>query len=109
LTAWDLFLDPQMVAEGFWRWTRPGRYRGVPLTNFGGWFAAGVAVMAILDRVLPPDDPAPDLVAEYAVMAAMETVGFAAFFRDGVVAVVGGLTMLPIAVASVARLVGHRP
>ena len=21
LTAWDLFLDPQMTAEGYWRWT----------------------------------------------------------------------------------------
>ena len=34
LTAWDLFLDPQMVAEGYWRWHRPGRYRGIPLTNY---------------------------------------------------------------------------
>ena len=24
LTAWDLFLDPQMTAEGFWRWSRGG-------------------------------------------------------------------------------------
>ncbi len=25
LTAWDLFLDPQMVGEGYWRWTKRGR------------------------------------------------------------------------------------
>ena len=30
LTAWDLFLDPQMTAEGYWRWDRRGRYRGHP-------------------------------------------------------------------------------
>ena len=28
LTAWDLFLDPQMTTEGYWRWARRGRYRG---------------------------------------------------------------------------------
>ena len=25
LTAWDLFLDPQMVGEGYWSWVRNGR------------------------------------------------------------------------------------
>ena len=29
LTAWDLFLDPQMVGEGYWRWHRAGTYRGL--------------------------------------------------------------------------------
>jgi putative membrane protein len=37
------------------------------------------------------------LVGTYAYMAVMETLGFARFFRDPVVAVVGGLGMLPIA------------
>jgi len=43
------------------------------------------------------------LVAEYATMAAMETVGFAAFFGDRTVAAVGGAAMLPIAVTAVRR------
>ena len=42
LTAWDLFLDPQMAAEGYWRWDGPGRYRGIPLTNYAGWLATSV-------------------------------------------------------------------
>jgi hypothetical protein len=33
LTAWDLFLDPQMVGEGYWTWERRGRYRDIPLSN----------------------------------------------------------------------------
>ena len=33
-------------------------------------------------------------------MAVMETVGFARYFRDPVVAVVGGAAMLPIAAAA---------
>lgn len=109
LTAWDLFLDPQMVAEGFWQWRRVGRYRGVPLTNFAGWLLTSAAVMAFLEWALPPQARAePVLVAEYAGMAAMETAGFAVFFRDPLVATVGGVAMLPFAAAGVARVVGDR-
>ena len=43
------------------------------------------------------------LVAEYAGMGVMETVGFAAFFRDRLVAAVGGAAMLPIAALAAAR------
>jgi len=102
LTAWDLFLDPQMTAEGYWRWSRPGAYRGIPVSNFAGWALAGAVVMAALEALLPPSRHDRGLVAEYAGMAVMETVGFAAFFRDRLVAVVGGVAMLPLAAAAVA-------
>jgi uncharacterized membrane protein len=110
LTAWDLFLDPQMVHEGFWQWHRPGRYRTIPWTNYAGWLATSVAVMAALEALLPPDDEPADqaLVAEYAFMATMETVGFAAFFKDRLVAIVGGSAMMPIAVGAVAHVVARR-
>ncbi len=105
LTAWDLFLDPQMVGEGYWQWARVGRYRGVPMSNYAGWLATSVVVMAALELALPADQPADRaLVAEYGVMAGMETLGFAAFFRDRLVAAVGGVAMLPISVAAVRRL-----
>jgi len=105
LTAWDLFLDPQMVAEGYWRWIRGGVYRGIPLSNFAGWFVTGLAVMMILERALPPEPVAPDaaLVQQYGFMAVMETVGFARYFRDPIVAAVGGAAMLPLAAVSVVR------
>ncbi len=106
LTAWDLFLDPQMVGEGYWRWTSGGRYRGIPLSNYIGWFVTGLGVLALLEVLLPPaDEPDPVLVGEYGFMAAMETVGFAAFFRDRLVAAVGGSVMGTIAAAAVAGLV----
>jgi len=109
LTAWDVFLDPQMVGEGYWAWARRGAYRGIPLSNFAGWFVTGVAVMGVLELVLPaPDEPQGDLVGEYAAMAAMETVGFAAFFRDRLVAAVGGAAMLPFAVAGVVGVLRGR-
>lgn len=103
LTAWDLFLDPQMVGEGYWRWASTGRYRGIPATNFVGWFLTSIAVMGVLEVAVPArDEPAGnDLVAVYGAMTAMETVGFVAFFRDRVVALVGGAGMVPIAVAAI--------
>lgn len=109
LTAWDLFLDPQMVGEGYWAWRRTGRYRGIPATNFVGWFATGVGVMTVLDRLLPAAQEPADalLVGEYGVVAVMETVGFARYFRDPVVAWVGGASMLPIAAVAVVRRIGR--
>ena len=106
LTAWDLFLDPQMVGEGYWRWARNGLYRGIPVTNFVGWLVTGFGVMAALEVLTPvsSDRADPALVGEYAFMATMETLGFAAFFKDRTVATVGGAAMLPLAVTAMWRL-----
>ena len=117
LTAWDLFLDPQMVGEGYWRWTKRGRYRGIPLTNYVGWFLTSLGVMAVLEVALPVDADAPVdadrpvdagadpvLVSEYVGMTALETVGFAAFFGDPVVAAVGGVASAPIVVGALRTL-----
>ncbi len=108
LTAWDLFLDPQMVREGYWRWARGGIYRNVPLSNYAGWFVTALGVMIMFEEMLPTEEPDRALVAEYAGMAAMETLAFATFFRDRLVAVVGGGAMLPVATSAVGRLVGQR-
>ena len=100
LAAWDLFLDPQMVAERYWQWERPGRYRGIPATNYLGWLATGIGLMALLEVIAPlpaRGDGDPALVGLYGWMALMETVGFAAFFDDALVAAVGGGAMVPLA------------
>jgi putative membrane protein len=109
LTAWDLFLDPQMVGEGYWRWERQGRYRGIPLTNYAGWLVAGAGLMALLELVAPAA-PSVDraLVGLYSWVAVMETVGFAAFFDDRLVAAVGGLAMVPLAAVAARRTFGAR-
>jgi uncharacterized membrane protein len=106
LTAWDLFLDPQMVGEGYWRWARPGRYRGIPLGNYLGWFCTGLVVMAGLERLLPParDRADTELVGQYAFVTGMSSLGFAAFFGDRVVAAVGGAASLPAAGLALWRL-----
>jgi putative membrane protein len=39
MTAWDLVLDPLMVAHGHWVWLQGGHYFGIPVQNFAGWLA----------------------------------------------------------------------
>ncbi|ASW56051.1 carotenoid biosynthesis protein [Plantactinospora sp. KBS50] len=58
LAAWDVFLDPQMVAEGYWTWydrtpALPG-LPGIPVGNYLGWLAVAVLLMALLDRTAGP-------------------------------------------------------
>ncbi len=38
MTAWDVVMDPMMVASGHWVWEVNGAYFGVPLQNFWGWW-----------------------------------------------------------------------
>ncbi|MTL12793.1 carotenoid biosynthesis protein, partial [Nocardia seriolae] len=70
--GWDLFLDPQMVADGQWSWRStvaglPGLER-IPVTNYVGWFGVAVA-MAVLLEVW--DRTAPDTGAGRAVPVAV--------------------------------------
>ncbi|MEV4749268.1 carotenoid biosynthesis protein [Streptosporangium amethystogenes subsp. fukuiense] len=96
LTAWDVFLDPQMTRLGLWIWQAPGPYRGVPLGNFAGWLVVSLLVMVLIERLVPePAAWSAGLVSIYTAMAVMETVGFAAVFDppDPLVAVAGGTCM----------------
>jgi putative membrane protein len=52
LTAWDLFLDPQMLRLGLWEWVHPGPYRGVPISNLVGWLVVSFLVMALIGAIL---------------------------------------------------------
>jgi uncharacterized membrane protein len=66
LAAWDLFLDPQMVAEGFWTWRAatpalPG-VPGIPIGNYLGWLGFALVLMAVLSSLLGSsnDNPGDD-------------------------------------------------
>jgi uncharacterized membrane protein len=52
LAAWDLFLDPQMVAEGYWTWADPRPalpgVPGVPVCNYLGWLAVALVMTALI-------------------------------------------------------------
>lgn len=90
MAAWDLYLDPQMVAWGFWRWAEPVGYFGVPWVNFAGWFIVAALVTAIV-RPLPV--AAPPLLVIYAVVWIFQAIGMAAFWGLGGPALFGFAAM----------------
>lgn len=48
LMATDLLIDPLASGTlGFWRWSHPGFYFGVPLSNFAGWFLVSLLMFAM--------------------------------------------------------------
>lgn len=108
LASWDVFLDPQMVSAGHWRWRDPTPslpgVDGIPLTNFLGWLLVAVVMVGVLDRTLPrvpADDRQP--ASLYLWSYASQVLGNAAFFGRPSVAAVGGALMglvaLPYAVS----------
>ncbi len=101
LASWDLFLDPQMVDAGFWRWENVGvqlpGIPGIPVTNFLGWAFVSVLVIGLLHALIPrvertaAEDAVPSLL--YLWTFASQVLANAVFFGRPWVAVIGGLAM----------------
>jgi putative membrane protein len=47
MTAWDIVMDPVMVAGGSWVWEVDGAYFGVPLQNYWGWWLTTFAALSL--------------------------------------------------------------
>jgi putative membrane protein len=100
LASWDLFLDPQMVDAGHWRWADPlpslPGVPTVPLTNYAGW----LLVAAVLMLLLPAPRAAADTVpyALYLWTYASSVLAHAVFFGLPASALWGGLGMGLVAV-----------
>ena len=97
LASWDIFLDPQMVAEGHWAWANPDPglpgVPGIPLTNYLGWILTALLMMYLLDR-LPPrtaPDGVPALMLAWVYFS--NVLGNAVFFDRPWVALWGGILM----------------
>jgi uncharacterized membrane protein len=78
-TAWDLFLDPQMVTWQLWLWDQPGGYFGIPWVNYLGWFGAAAAITAV---AAPAPLPVGQLELVYAITWLLETVGLGILWRQ---------------------------
>ncbi len=52
VTAYDLSLDPRMVADGAWVWRDRGAYFGVPVSNYLGWFATALVIFGVWSVIL---------------------------------------------------------
>jgi uncharacterized membrane protein len=102
LASWDLFLDPQMVDAGHWRWAGvrhavPGS-PGVPLSNTLGWLLVAVLMVGVL-QLLPrraADDRQPAVLFLWTY--ASSVLASLAFFGRPLTALVGGVGMGLVAV-----------
>lgn len=87
-SAWDLFLDPQMVGWGFWVWETPGAYFGIPLSNYLGW----IVVSALLTLAVNPQDlPLGPLALVYVLTWLLQSIGQGIFWGQPGPAIVGFL------------------
>jgi uncharacterized membrane protein len=111
LASWDLFLDPQMVDAGHWRWTdvqvAMPTASDIPVSNAVGWLVVATAMVGLL-QLLPrrvADDRVP--AALFLWTYASSVLAFAVFFGRPGVALVGavgmGLVAVPYALALRAR------
>ncbi len=89
-TAWDLYLDPQMVAHGLWEWEHPGGYFGIPWVNFLGWWATATALTWLVN---PRDLPRRPLLIVYTLVWLFQAVGLGIMWEQPGPALVGLLGM----------------
>lgn len=90
LTAWDLFLDPQMVGWNFWIWDTPSGYFGIPYSNYAGWLLVAAVITFAANpqplKVMP-------LALIYGIVWFLQSVGQAFFWGQVGPAIVGSVTM----------------
>lgn len=110
ITAWDFFLDPQMVEWGFWRWSpnNPdtlGSYFGIPWANFAGWFLTATLATALARPDRNTISAAP-LLLIYGITWFLESIGLAIFWGQPGPAIIGSISMgllLAVSVRALAR------
>jgi uncharacterized membrane protein len=114
LASWDVFLDPQMVRAGHWRWasTTPhlAGVADVPLTNFAGWLLVAAVLMTALVGFLRSERTADDAPATalWVWTWLSSTLAFLAFLGRPAVAGWGFLAMGLAGVPLLAQLRGDR-
>jgi uncharacterized membrane protein len=109
MTAWDLVMDPIMVAGGNWVWDTKGAYFGIPLQNFWGWwltiFTTFALYLWLFGKGAKPVEAKFDrlALASYLVTA-LGIVAASLVTRAGGLALIGFFAMLPWAVAGWLRM-----
>ena len=100
LMAWDLFLDPQMVAANRWTWKVSGPHTpfnaAIPLSNSFGWLLSGIALMGLLNVILPKErrrhganQSIPEIMLAWTFFSGV--IGNLFFFHRPGTALIGGL------------------
>lgn len=97
LASWDVFLDPQMVAENYWVWLSdypglPG-IPDIPMVNYAGWLLVSLVLMTALSWLpaVTTDEGVPALLYGWTWLGGI--VANAVFLGRPAVAAWGGLLM----------------
>lgn len=114
LSAWDLFLDPQMVGEGWWTWANPDSLHlpgveEIPVQNYLGWLLSTAVLMSLL--VLLPRRRASNVLplVMYAWMWLGGIIMNVFWMGEPWVALWGGLAMGAVVAAMTWRIALARP
>lgn len=111
MTAWDLVMDPVMVAGGHWVWDTNGAYFGIPLQNFSGWWLTVFTTFALYLLISgKADRPAQATfdrlaVASYLTTAVGMILASLAGSSRGALALIGIFVMFPWVIAGWLRTV----
>ena len=109
MTAWDLVMDPIMVAGGHWVWDVKGAYFGIPLQNFWGWWLTIFTTFALylwfFRKDARPAQVGFDQLALGSYLVTALGIVLAAWISGaGALALIGFFAMLPWAVAGWLRM-----
>jgi uncharacterized membrane protein len=109
MTAWDMIMDPIMVAAGHWVWDTEGAYFGIPLQNFWGWwltvFTTYVLYLLIQREPVKAPEAGFDRLALFAYLATALGMVFGTLLNGAdSLALIGLFVMLPWAVMGWARV-----
>lgn len=109
MTAWDVIMDPLMVAGGHWVWDTDGAYFGIPMQNFAGWWVTVFTTFALYLLLRGAQGTARDAafdrtaVASY-VITAVGMIGSSLLNGRGDLALIGFFAMAPWALLAWGRL-----
>jgi putative membrane protein len=105
MTAWDLIMDPIMVAGGHWVWDTNGAYFGIPLQNYWGWWLTVFTTFALYllmsGKTEKPAEAKFDRLAVLSyLVTALGLVAVSLVSGAGALALIGFFAMMPWVVAA---------
>ena len=100
MTAWDVVMDPIMVASEHWVWDVQGAYHGIPLQNFWGWwltvFTTFALYLLVAGKASRPAEARFDRLALVSyLVTALGIVLLSLVIGAGELALIGFFVMIP--------------